>query len=216
VPADTDNNDDLNPISRVIKPSGPGFDPRAKAGGAPASADHRATAAAAGRDDSGQVSPNKARTLVVGPPMPVVSSKASDGGAGKRPPGAIPAVPPSATGGGAAEVSSDAPSGETQMDAIINNEGLSIPVNVDPLATSGGANNAAADASAVPVRGSSPEPSGCRQAMPAALPPHRTTARQSPTMRRRRPLPRRGCHSHGPGPRSSRTRQASRCPTRPP
>jgi hypothetical protein len=48
------------------------------------------------------------------------------------------------------------------MDAIINNEGLSIPVNVDPLATGGGASKAAADASAaaLPTRGPSPEPVG--------------------------------------------------------
>ena len=43
------------------------------------------------------------------------------------------------------------------MDAIINNKGVSIPVNVDPLATSGGANKAAADA-AVPTP--LPEPVG--------------------------------------------------------
>jgi hypothetical protein len=46
------------------------------------------------------------------------------------------------------------------MDAIINNKGVSIPVNVDPLATSGGANKAAADASAVSTRGPLPEPIG--------------------------------------------------------
>jgi len=90
--------------------------------------------------------------------MPAVSSKAaSDGGADKPPPGASPAVPPSATGGDAADASSDAKSWETQMDAIINNEGVSIPIDVDPLATSGGANKVAADASVVPTRGSSPE-----------------------------------------------------------
>jgi hypothetical protein len=94
--------------------------------------------------------------------MPVVVSNkaASDGGAGKPHPGASPAVPPSANDGGAADAGSDAPSGETQMDAIINNEGVSIPVDVDPLVTSGGANKAAADASAVPTRGPSPEPIG--------------------------------------------------------
>ena len=37
---------------------------------------------------------------------------------------------------------------------------VSIPVNVDPLATSGGANKAAADASAVSTRGPLPEPVG--------------------------------------------------------
>ena len=93
--------------------------------------------------------------------MPVVSSKAaSAGGAGKPPPGASPAVPPSANDGGAADAISDAPSGETQMDAIINNKGVPITVNVDPLATSGGANKAAADADAVPTRGPLPEPAG--------------------------------------------------------
>ena len=169
-PADTDDKvaaapapsgDDNNPISRVIEPAGPGFDPAAKAADAPASADHPATDVATGGDDKGQTSPKKARTLVVGPPMPVVSSKAaSDGGADKPLPGASPAVPPSANDGGAADASSDAPSGETQMDAIINNGGLSIPVDVDPLATSGGANKAAADASAVSTRGPLPEPVG--------------------------------------------------------
>ena len=93
--------------------------------------------------------------------MPAVSSKAaSDGGADKPPPGASPAVPPSATGGDAADASSDAKSWETQMDAIINNEGVSIPIDVDPLATSGGASKAAADADAVPTRGPLPEPFG--------------------------------------------------------
>ena len=95
--------------------------------------------------------------------MPAVSSKAaSDGGADKPPPGASPAVPPSATGGDAADASSDAKSWETQMDAIINNEGVSIPIDVDPLATSGGAKKAAADVStaAVPARDPSPEPVG--------------------------------------------------------
>jgi hypothetical protein len=49
-----------------------------------------------GADDSGQISPKEARTLVVGPPMPPVSSKAaSDDNAGKLPPGASP-VPSSA------------------------------------------------------------------------------------------------------------------------
>ena len=90
--------------------------------------------------------------------MPPVSSKAaSDDDAGKLPLGGSPAVPPSAAGGGAADAGSDA---ETQMDAIINNKGVSIPVNVDPLATSGGANKAAADADAVPTRGPLPEPAG--------------------------------------------------------
>ena len=55
-PADTDSKvatvpassgDDNHTISRVIEPAGPGFDPRAKAGGAPAPTDHRATDAAA-------------------------------------------------------------------------------------------------------------------------------------------------------------------------
>ena len=46
------------------------------------------------------------------------------------------------------------------MDAIINNKGVPITVNVDPLATSGGANKAAADASAVSTRGPLPEPVG--------------------------------------------------------
>jgi hypothetical protein len=128
---------------------------------APASADHPATDLAAEGDDSGQTSPKKVRTLVVGPPMPVVSSKAaSDGSAGQPPPGASPAVPPSADDGGAADASSDAPSGETQMEAIINNKGVPITVNVDPLATSGGANKAAADAAAVPTRGPLPAPVG--------------------------------------------------------
>jgi hypothetical protein len=40
------------------------------------------------------------------------------------------------------------------MDAILNNKGVPITVNVDPLATSGGANKAAA--AAVPTRGPLP------------------------------------------------------------
>jgi hypothetical protein len=89
--------DSSDSISRVIEPAGPG-DPLAKAGAAPASADHPATDVAAGGDDSGQIiSPESSRALVVGPPMPPVSSKAaSDDSAGKLPPGASLAVPPSA------------------------------------------------------------------------------------------------------------------------
>ena len=48
------------------------------------------------------------------------------------------------------------------MDAVLNGKGLPLPVNVDPLATSGGAKKAAAEVStaAVPTRGPSPEPVG--------------------------------------------------------
>jgi len=94
----TQSGDDNSLSSRIIEPAGPGGDAPAKAGDAPGSTDPLSTDVAAGGDDSGQISPEKARTLVVGPPMPVVGSKAaSDDDAGKLPPGASLAVPPSAT-----------------------------------------------------------------------------------------------------------------------
>ena len=107
-PADTDDKvaaapapsgDASNPISRVVEAAGPAFDPLAKAGVAPASSDRTATDVVTGGDDSGQISPKKARTLIVGPPMPPVSSKAaSDDDAGKLPLGASPAATPGTAG----------------------------------------------------------------------------------------------------------------------
>jgi hypothetical protein len=113
-PADTDDKmteasassgDDNNRISRVIEPAGPAVDPPAKAGDAPASADHAATDVAVGGDDSGQISP---RTLSAGPPMPVTSKPTSDGGAAKPPPGASPAATPAVVGGAAAAADASA------------------------------------------------------------------------------------------------------------
>ena len=94
----TQSGDDNSLSSRIIEPAGPGGDAPAKAGDAPGSTDPLSTDVAAGGDDSGQISPEKARTLVVGPPAPVVGSKtASDDDAGELPPDASLAVPASAT-----------------------------------------------------------------------------------------------------------------------
>ena len=147
VPADTDDKvaaapapsgDASNPISRVVEPTGVGFDPLAKAGDAPASADRAATDVVTGGDDSGQISPKKARTLIVGPPMPPVSSKAaSDDDAGKLPLGASPAATPDAAG-------------------AVPMRGRS-PISVSPTDATGAARTtdndaaAASDASAVPA-----------------------------------------------------------------
>jgi hypothetical protein len=66
-PADTDDKmaaapapsgDASNPISRVVEPTGVGSDPLAKAGDAPASADHPATDVATGGDDAGGEQPS--------------------------------------------------------------------------------------------------------------------------------------------------------------
>jgi hypothetical protein len=148
-PADTDDKvaaapapsgDASNPISRLVEPTGVGFDPLAKAGDAPASADRPATDVDAGGDKSGQ----KARTLVVGPPMLVVSSKAaSDDDAGKPPPGASLAVPPSATPAAGGAVPKRGRSSEP-VGVSVRDAGGAAP------ATVGGA-SAADDASPVPA-----------------------------------------------------------------
>ena len=158
--------DDNNLISRVIEPAGPGSDPPAKAGDASASVDLPATDVAAGVDDSGQISPKKARTFVIGPDMPVVGSKTvADADAGKLPPVEGPAAPPStisAADSVAAEAGGTAASAETHMDDILNGKSLPIPINADPLGINGGAHKASADSSAgaVGARGRSVEPVG--------------------------------------------------------
>jgi hypothetical protein len=149
---------DHNPIPHVTEPAGPDFDQPAKADDT-VSADPPVTDLAAS-GESGQISPKGTRALAAGPEMPVAGSKAtSDDGAGKLLPGATPAVPPSATPAtaGAADASSDAPSGEKQMEAVINGKGSPIPINADPLALNGGGGKAAADG-ATPARRRSPEP----------------------------------------------------------
>jgi hypothetical protein len=152
-PADTDDKvaaalapsgDASNPISRVVEPAGPAFDPLAKAADAPASADRAATDVVTGGDDSGQISPKKARTLIVGPPMPPVSSKAaSDDDAGKLPPGASPAVSasaiPAAVGAVSIRGGSPKPVGASVGD----------PSGTSPVSDNGAA--AADDASALPA-----------------------------------------------------------------
>jgi hypothetical protein len=129
--------DASNPISRV-EPTGVGFDPRAEAGDAPASADRPVTDVAAAGDES-----QKARTLVVGPPMPVVGSKAaSDDDAGKLPPGMSLAVPASAT--------------PAAVTAVPKRGGSPEPIVVSASGAGGGAASdngasAANDASAAPA-----------------------------------------------------------------
>jgi hypothetical protein len=160
---------DNNRVSRVIAPAGPGFDLRTSISDALPSADRPVTDVAAESDDNGH-SPTKAGTLVVGS---VVGSKtAAEADAGKLFPLASPVLPPPATppaDTGAASPSAHAPSGLTQMDAVINGNGSPIPINADPLGINGG-DKAAADASAgaVPKRGRSPEPVGV--AMSGATP----------------------------------------------
>jgi hypothetical protein len=152
VPASPGN--DNNPISRIIEPAGPGFDPPAKTSEAPGSTDRLATDAAAGGDNSAQ----KARTLILRPAMPA----SDDGGkpaSGAGPPSATPAADAAA-----ADTSSHASSGATQMDAVINGRGLPIAINPDPLGINGSAYKAAADSSA----GGAPAPKGLAERAPAA------------------------------------------------
>ena len=155
--------DDSSPISRVVEPAAPALDLPAKAGEVQASANHPATDVAARSDDSGQTSPKKVRTFVVGPDMPVVASKTADTGAGNLPARVSAAVPPSAAifpVSAAADAGWDAASGETQMDAVINGKVSPIAVSADPLGINGGAHKAAADpsAGAAAARGPSAEP----------------------------------------------------------
>ena len=101
--------------------------------------DHAAgDASPASATDGAQISPNKVRAFAAGPEMPLVDGKtASDEGVGTPSPGSDPAVspsPPPSANGSAADASSKSPSGETQMDAVINGKGLPIPIATEPLA----------------------------------------------------------------------------------
>ena len=107
------------------------------------------------------VPPNKVRTFVAGPDVPAVSGETAADEA--VPPGGSPAAPPSATpaaGSAGGDASLRVPPGNTQMDAIINGKGVSIPVDIDPLRINRGGVKAVADipAGAAPARGRSPEP----------------------------------------------------------
>jgi hypothetical protein len=162
--------DENNPISRVIEPGGPGFDPPSKPADAGAAAaaeaaggnDHPVTDAAAGDSgDNGQIAPKKVRTVVVRPDMTVVSSKAASADdAGKLPPGANPAVPPSDDGAAAADAS-----GKAQADAGVDGggKGAAAPVAADAAA---GGNGRAAGGGAPP--GSVPASGGGGGAAPDA------------------------------------------------
>ena len=79
-----------NPISRVIAPGGPGFDPPVKDGEPAAdvaASDETAGASAASEAGGGPIPPKKVRTVTVGPDMTVISSQAAAAdAAGKAPP----------------------------------------------------------------------------------------------------------------------------------
>jgi hypothetical protein len=149
--------DDNGGLPRALAPAGPAQDRPAKAGDAPAAAGQQVVDAVATGKEDGSVAASKVLVPDAGGNKPAIGGNAAaDNGAVGKSPGAPAPVGKPAADIRVTDAAPRVPSGETQMDDILNGKGVPIPVNADPLGIAGGRDATALPGGAAGPRGAHP------------------------------------------------------------